>query len=55
MNEDEEVMFAVEFEVRDRVTYRVMATNEDEAVEKAMKDAELDYSGDADYIQSWEI
>ena len=49
----EDVLFKVEFEVREKVTYSVYAKDEDEAIEKAYKDVNLDYD-DADYVQSWE-
>lgn len=48
-------LFKVEFEIRETVIYSVYAENEDDAIEKAQCDADLDYDGNADYYQSWEV
>lgn len=49
------VEYSVEFEVRETMTYRVFAKNEDEAIEKAQADADLDYNGDAEFLNIWEV
>lgn len=52
---EDKVLFKVEFEVLEQVTYSVYAVDEDEAIEIAQKDANLDHNGRAEYVQSWEV
>ena len=46
--------FCVKFEVKELMLYEVEAESMDEAIQKAQEMADLDYHGDADFLDVWE-